>query len=260
MYNEASLYDCCISKAPLNVCSTQKSLCSFPFGLKQKSVLFFGDVTSRPHLFPGLYRWVLIWPEVFQAWPRPAVETKEPTVLSPLSTLFLSGFSPSIYLYLVLKLVSSAKRRNNSAVKYVYSIFWSLSLWDEQFFTSICKSRDILLFLFMLQWTFAFCLAPFSVSPSYTSSKLLLTLFSIRHPLCPCVSLSECFLYFLFLFAGCIHSIGCNRRATKAAALIHGHNHQKSQLILFQYLHFVGLTGCVCFHYCYYYFSIFSAL
>lgn len=128
MHNEVFSYICWTSTSQLN---TQKSVCNYPCGLQQKSV--FESVT-----FQGCMT-VVFW--------RNQRYLPTPHCLSRSHQMGLPLF---VYLYLLIKTLSSVKGMNNRAFSPIDSIFLFLSVWEELFFTSICKIRDICLCLVCL--------------------------------------------------------------------------------------------------------------
>lgn len=164
------------------MCSTQKSSCSFPCG--QKSVLALV-------IFQGFTTVVFYGNQSIGS------------IISPLHNVSLSNRVTPFCLSLSSH--KDCKHWNNTAFSSI-RLFSCSPVFDiNSFHFHMQNQRHSSLFC-MLHWTFAFCLVPHRVqSFSFVHSlflKVVVTLFSIRQPLC--VSVWMCFVFFCtFVFCMC---------------------------------------------------------
>lgn len=172
--------------------STRKCARSFPCGLQQKSI--------------------------FQGCMTVVCRNQRSSSINSLFVSIRPGLSPSFCFYLLIKTVRAIKGRNNSAFTSIYSILLFLCVWAQLFFTSICKTREILLcsVRFTGHLLSVWLLSVFKVSPSFTlsSAKLPLTLFGFRRPPCPsvCVCVWMCCVFCIFFVCVCVWRLCALRR------------------------------------------------
>lgn len=211
-YNEAFSCDCYASKSQLNVCSSQKSACHFPRGLRQESVW-------EPVIFQGLH--------VCGLCSRNQKRQQQRYLPSPHYISLSDRVSPFCLSSSAHKYSGLSKRKEQQRLqRYMHHFPVPQRL---SFFTSICKNQPHSSWFCMLHWTFAFCLAPLAVK-----KKFLLHSLSLPQS-CRCfiqpqtsppprpVSVWMCwdFSIFFFLFsvcADCLPCVGCNGRAAKSSS------------------------------------------
>lgn len=180
-------HNCYTSKSQLKNHLAQKSVSRFQCIGFNTNLLFFTLPTSRLHMSPGVSRW-----DMTKVPSAITTKNQKTTVWSPPSSLVLAGLPP---FYLLLSPVKTSKLCKTKKLQHLqlYLQYFPVPVWRTVFFT-YAKSETVFC---MLQWTFAFCLAPYSikVSPSFSSPRLLLLISdSISALVCLCVNVL-CFLF-----------------------------------------------------------------
>lgn len=221
-YNEAFSCDCYASKSQLNVCSSQKSACHFPRGLRQESVW-------EPVIFQGLH--------VCGLCSRNQKRQQQRYLPSPHYISLSDRVSPFCLSSSAHKYSGLSKRKEQQRLqRYMHHFPVPQRL---SFFTSICKNQPHSSWFCMLHWTFAFCLAPLAVkkkvSPPFTlSSSKLPLLYSASDvpaaPACLCLNVLG-FLYFLF-FVFCVRRLFALRRMQRESGQKQQPRHMKNKSVL----------------------------